>query len=336
MQFLSIKRETKLSDIGKAVGERNVEAVLHANNLPRTPSIGKAFEDQCQSIISSTKAVTPDKKITTLNQFTKDSDIFEAASLMSGSAWQVMSYAGTFLTALRIPESITIPTSSDTLGNNTPVQGNVYKSVIDSIKNPPHTVDPSAFNEYSPSRASNIIAQAGGMSTTNPMHWFVIPWGAVTLYSSLDGDSIQFPVYPEEMSDGVKANYTDMPELLYQYEPWKLYTSSGPRTNTYTFDFHRDMWTGDHRDGQANRLIRACMANCYPDYKGSAVYTSTVTLYVAGRALISGILTDVNVNWDGPIGLDGWYLHCKLELTITEVSPEPLNYTYMKNKPLIG
>ena len=40
--------------------------------------------------------------------------------------------------------------------------------------------------------------------------------------------------------------------------------------------------------------------------------------------------------WDGPIGLDGWYLHCELQISITEVSTSPLNYSVVKQKPLIG
>ena len=147
---------------------------------------------------------------------------------------------------------------------------------------------------------------------------------------------IDFPVYPEELSDQRTANFDQMPQLLYQYEPWYLYTSSGPRQNTFTFIFHRDMWTGDHRNGGANILIRFCEANCYPEYRGSSVISSIVTLYVSGSALISGVLTEVNVDWSGPIGQDGFYLYCELQLTIIEVSPEVLNFTSVLNKPLIG
>ena len=127
-----------------------------------------------------------------------------------------------------------------------------------------------------------------------------------------------------------------MPDLLYQYEPWQLYNSSGPRTNTYLFHFHRDMWTGDHRDGKANELIRYCEANCYPEFNGSAVNVPTVTLYIAGSPLIHGVMTQVDTTWDGPIGLDGYYLNCELSITITEVSETALNYNVIKGKSLIG
>ena len=68
----------------------------------------------------------------------------------------------------------------------------------------------------------------------------------------------------------------------------------------------------------------------------SLVNVSTVTLYIHGQNLITGVMTDCKVKWDKPIGLDGYYLVCELSFTISEVSPEPLNYTTMRNKGLIG
>ena len=55
-----------------------------------------------------------------------------------------------------------------------------------------------------------------------------------------------------------------------------------------------------------------------------------------GEILIRGVLTNVSVDWSGPLGLDNFYLVCKLGLTITEVSPYPLNYWSVKSKKLIG
>ncbi|MCM1222697.1 MAG: hypothetical protein NC548_50395, partial [Lachnospiraceae bacterium] len=137
---------------------------------------------------------------------------------------------------------------------------------------------------------------------------------------------------------GVHANYDTMPDLLYQYEPWQIYKGSGPRTVTYDFDIHRDMWSGDHRDGKCNELIRFCQANCYPKFQGASVQTAAVSLYILGEKHITGIMTDVKVAWDeeSPIGLDGFYLHLNLSLTITEVSDEALTYETIQQKGLIG
>ena len=224
------------------------------------------------------------------------------------------------------------------MGNGESVPSDIYNKVMKCLKNQT-TINPSIFNGY-----NAVVSVASVGLTTNTaargsdttFQWFKLPWGMVTLHSSLDDSTIDFPVYPEELSDARKANFTQMPEQLYQYEPWQLYQSSGPREHTYNFHFHRDIWTGDHRDGKANELIRACEANCYPEFNGSAVNVSTVTLYIAGQPLISGVMTNVTVDWSGPLGLDDWYLECKLGITITEVSKDPLNFQTVKNKGLIG
>ena len=68
-------------------------------------------------------------------------------------------------------------------------------------------------------------------------------------------EMLAFPVYPEELDDGVVANYEDMSEMLYQYEPWKVYKSSGPREMTFTFNFHRDMWSGQEGVSRGARQL---------------------------------------------------------------------------------
>ena len=193
-------------------------------------------------------------------------------------------------------------------------------------------IDPSIFSEYS----SRYNQSAPGASSVPAVNWFNIPWGEITLYSSLSGDSMDFPVYPDDWANSVQANYDTMPELIYQYEPWQIYKSSGPRSVSYTFKMHRDMWSGDHRDGKCNELIRFCEANCYPRYNGAAVQTSTVTLYIAGQSLITGVLTGVKTSYSGPIGLDSAPLFVDLTLDITEVSTEALNYDSVKRKGVIG
>lgn len=338
MQFLSISRKTKLTDIANAVGSRNVESVLHLNDLDRAPNIGEKFAEKCAETIQDTADVTYDKKISLLNTLTSDADVFETAALTSSSGWKLLSSMNTLPGYLKLPETLRVPDSTAILGNDEVVSSTVYDKVIKCLTSIPHTIDPSIFSDYSPSRSVALpLTQYASGDGSDPMQWFRIPWGEVSLYSSLSDTMMDFPVYPKELSDGVKANYTTMPDLLYQYEPWQIYTSSGPRSQSYTFDFHRDMWTGDHGDGKANELIRFCMANCYPEYRGSAVNTSLVTLYIAGKPLITGVMNDVNVNWDGPLGKrDNWYLHCTMELSITEVSQTKLDYNTMMTKPLIG
>lgn len=333
MQFLTLDKETKLKDFSDEVGSRNADYILAANSIDRSPNIGKKFYESCEAAKKSTESITWQRKSQILNTFTQDSDIFETAALLGENDWKVLSALGTFPGMVKVPDSITLPDSVNILGNGQGVKSEIYNKAMKSLEEHNY-VDPSIFNEYSNIKNSKIAEGASHSSST--FSGFNLPWGQVTLASSISDDSIDFPVYPEEISDSRKANYTTMPDILYQYEPWQLYNSSGPRTNTYLFHFHRDMWTGDHRDGKANELIRYCESNCYPEFNGSAVNVPTVTLYIAGSPLIHGVMTQVDTKWDGPIGLDGYYLNCELSITITEVSETALNYNVIKGKSLIG
>lgn len=321
-----------MAGLTKRVGTQNVSNTLAVNGLPRVPNIGQAFVDIQKEVVRKSPTIANQKKLNILKHVTDNSDVFEAIALTTETGWKLAASMGYLPGYIKIPESVTIQDGSDVLGNGEPVSEAVYQGVVTCLSNEPYIVDPSIFNTYTVDVPHTI--QRG--PTRDLWQWFPIPWGEVTLYSSISDDYVDFPVYPNEISDGVKANYNTMPDLIYQYEPWQLYTGSGPRSQTFTFHFHRDMWTGDHRDGMANKLIRFCEACCYPDYRGSAVATATVGLYIAGKLLISGILTDVNVTWSGPLGLDKWYLDCELQITIVEVSTTLLNYNVVRNKPLIG
>lgn len=336
MQFLKISKNTTLSGLNNEVGSRNTDSILNLNSLNRTPDIGVQFENLIKQKISETEDVSFQRKATILDTLTSDADVFEIAALQNMDGWKILSSLGTMPGMLRIPETIKLPDSVNIIGGTgEPVSRAVYEKAIDFLLNKNLDVDPVIFNEYSSRKGSQILDTVSGSST---VQWFKLPWGKITLYSSLNGKSVDFPVYPKGIDDSTQANYETMPETLYQYEPWQIYKSSGPRTNTYDFDIHRDMWSGDHRDGKCNELIRFCQSNCYPKFQGASVQTSTVTLYIAGKKHITGIMTNVKASWDdeSPIGLDGFYLHLTLSITITEVSEEVLNYETVQQKGLIG
>lgn len=336
MQFVEISRNTTLANLRDLVGGSNVEQVLANNALQRTPNVGAQLYQRQEEIVRSSKSVSLDYKINTLNRFSSDSEIFENAALMNESGWKILKTSAALPGTMYIADDITLPSSTNVIGNSSRVSDKLFQKVMSDIKKIPHIVDPEDFNTYSSKKATKVLEYPGVQSKNTIFEFAKIPWGNMTIYSSIANESMDFPVYPEEIPDNAKANYTTMPELIYQYEPWQLYTSSGPRAVSYNFTFHRDMWTGDHRDGMANKLVRFCMANCYPEYNGSAVNSALTTLYMNGEILIRGVLTDVTVTWDGPLGLDNFYLVCKLTLTLIEVSPYPLDYWTMKNKPLIG
>lgn len=334
MQFLQIGVDATLNSVRDAVGSSNIENVLAVNSLERTPNIGIQLARRSELIIESAKDATVEFKVNSLGKASRDSDVFEYMSLMGESGWRVYQNTNALPGTLVIPESVTIAKSENIIGNGQRVPNQIYGQAVNSLKYYGY-VDPEIFNTYSFDKNTKI-ATTTSRSYNNLFECFKIPWGNMSIYSSLPNEMKDFPVYPEEFADAVRANYSTMPELIYQYEPWQLYTSSGPRSNSYTFNFHRDMWTGDHRDGKANELIRFCEANCYPEYNGSAVNTSMSSLYMNGHLLIRGVITEVSKEWSGPLGLDNFPLFCKLTITFIEVSPYPLDYWVVKTKPLIG
>lgn len=340
MQFLKIYKGTTLSDLGEAVGSRNVSAMLVQNQLTRAVDIGSQYYANCNNIARTAPAVSWQRKQTLLNKYVDDLDIFEEAALLSESGWKVLNELNAFPTALSVPETVTLPSSDALLGGGPPVGKDIYDQVMSQLADSANgnQIDPSIFNNFStslPVSSSGVGSASGGSGDL--FQWFKIPWGEITLVDMSTSDSVDFPVYPEELEDKRTASYTTMPEILYQYEPWQVYQSSGPRSATYTFDIHRQMWTGNESDGKANELIRFCQSFLYPTYAGSAVNTSIASLYIAGSAFITGIITDVTVTWDGPIsGIDNFYLHFKIALTFTEVSTQALDHDVVRNLPLIG
>ena len=332
-QFLQINDNTKLSDITRIVGNKYIDQTLALNNLPRKNNIGQVYKAAMQGIIATTPVPDWQRKSTLLNGLVDSSDVFEKAALGSPADWAILSATSAFKNFIKVPETVQLPFSNNILGDGIHIANLVYRNAMDQLQREPHTIDPAIFNEYSTIRPTTIVD--GTQSTSaDPFQMFHIPWGEVTLYCDIDNSKIEFPVYPAEYDNSISANYTQMPDLLYQYEPWYVYQNSGPRTLPLSFNFHRDMWSGDHRDGKAEELIRYCEACCYPEYRGSAVNVPIVTFYIAGRPLITGILTKCSHSWKGPIGLDGLWLECTLSIEITEISPYAKNFHSVKNTKL--
>ena len=335
MQFLSIDANTKLPDISDRVGARNTEAVLVANQLKRAYNIGEQFVEKCYKLFEQA-AVTSYQKINILNTLTSANDAFEKAALMDDNEWKVYSNLNTFQDAIRLPSSVKIPYAADVIGNDQSVSSSIYQKTMKQLRDNGF-INPAIFSDYAAGSLGAAHESTGTVTADNDVFSaFRIPWGSVQIYSSISQETMDFPCYPEELEYTRGANYGEMDSLLYQYEPWYVYESSGPREQSLTFMLHRDMWTGNHLDGKCNELIRFCEANCYPDYNGAAVNTPLVTIYIAGTAFITGVMTQVTPHWQGPIGQDGWYLQCELTITLNEVAAAPLNYKSIRKMNVIG
>lgn len=318
----------------------NATAILRYNNIDETAvghNLGKVVAERYYNISNDPNIsdVTPEKKKSILNSVASDYDVFESTALLDNSGWKYMSETNALPGTLRIPDGIVIPNTDDVIGGTAQAITNYIFNKTMGYIDAGQPVDPIIFNVYNNMNSTPVVTPQE-RPDLGIMQYFNIPWGQVTLYSSLSDSTIDFPVYPEEYEDGAQATYDTMPDMLYQYEPWYTYKSSGPRSVPLTFKFHRDMWSGDHRDGMANQLIRFCQAQCYPMFNGVLVNTATVTLYIAGQPYITGILKEEKHTYSGPIGLDNMPLAVTLTLTFDEVSSYPLNYNSVMQKGLIG
>lgn len=366
MQYLLINRTDTLQDISKIIGRQNTDLVLHENDLKRSPKIGEQYYQKYVDFIRDLPneyGVSGSRKAALLNALTGNEEAFEKACMLDEKDWAFFSAYQSFPDAIKVPESVILPYSDRVLGSNigndiVTIGGNgivghggayitdggsgvpspVYKKVMASLK-VSDNIDPEIFNSVNVSSPVGISNKSQGQKLKGnkfPQFAFNIPWGKIQLYSSILNETIDFPVYPEDLETERSASYTTMPDLIYQYEPWVTYQSSGPREQTVEFHMHRDLWSGNHLDGKANELIRFCEANTFPRYNGSSVNAPTVRLYIAGKLFISGVLTRTRTTWSGPIGLDEWYLEFKLGLTIQEVSETALNIDSVRKFGLIG
>lgn len=370
MQYLIIKKDDTLQDIAKIVGRENTDLVLGENSLTRIPRIGRQYYDKCAEYLASNpEEVTPSRKSALLNNLTDNEEVFEKACLMDEEGWKIFSAFQSFPDAIKVPESIRLPYSTKVIGSSIgdnvestigsgvigksaipsssssttaeSVSSTAYKKVMESLKET-GTIPPEIFNQVNTAKPVSLTSTSKSKSPTArqeksiPQYSYNLPWGRIQLYSSLLDETVDIPVYPEELDTERSASYTTMPDLIYQYEPWVVYQSSGPREQTIDFHMHRDLWSGNHLDGEANKLIRFCESNTFPRYSGSAVLAPTVSLYISGSQFISGVLTRTRTHWSGPIGLDNWYLEFTLSLTIQEVSEMALNIDSVRNLGLIG
>lgn len=334
--FLQLPENLTLKQLASYVGSNNVGRVLNVNGLNRTRNLSSVITKQNEQLVLKGDDVSWKRKAEILNNFSTDSDVFEYACVQSEDGWKILSQTMRFQDAISIPADVEIVRYDDVLGNEVPVTKTVYNKVMKSLEST-GKVNSSLFNDFSTVKPSTIRSVSTSSTRSNALFQaFRIPWGDITFYSSLSDKSIDIPVYPESIKEPRTASYSTMPDTLYQYEPWYTYNSSGPRNVSFEFHMHRQMWTGDERDGKANELVRFLQASTYPKYSGSAVNSDTCTLYVKGQPYITGIVSSVDVDWTGPIGLDGFYLEFTVTVSFTEVSTRALSHDVVQSLSLLG
>ena len=376
MQFLIIDKNDTLISITRVIGSQNIDALLAENGLERTPRLGQAWNTKCDNLlISQPTNISNDRKALLLNLVTDSQEVFERVCLLDEDGWKIFSAFQAFRDALKIPQMVSLPYSSKVIGSsrveyvkqignatasysrkqtssgmkatrktsNTittsdsdPVSSATYREAVKSLKQWGE-ISQSLFNAVNtqyPSRIDPLKSDV--IRDITPSYSFPVPWGRIQICSSLSDKVMDIPASPEQVDTSRSASYVSMPDTIYQYEPWIMYQSSGPREQSLVFHLHRDLWSGNHLDGRANELVRFCEANTFPEYQGSTVNSPIVKIYIDGSCFITGVMTRTDVSWKGPIGLDNWYLEFELSLTIQEVASSALDFHSMQTMNVIG
>ena len=140
----------------------------------------------------------------------------------------------------------------------------------------------------------------------------------------------QLPGYPDDVTDQMSARFTPA-DALGRSAPVYTYSSSGPRSISLTFEFHRDMFEEmpsnvvprDDED-KAESFIHAIQAISVPKYNLSnkAIEPPLVAVRLGREIFIKGIVSgDISVTYSKPILSNEKYAIVKLGFTVTEVDP---------------
>jgi hypothetical protein len=148
---------------------------------------------------------------------------------------------------------------------------------------------------------------------------------------------IYMPCWPEQVSDGVDANY-DILNVMGRSAPYVIYSYTGERVIEFTFKLHREMLdtpvamlTEDiinnpnsvaTRAGEIDRIVRIIESAVYPNYDGTVAAVRT-QVKIGNTLFISGVMTSQSTNWYGPIGADHKYKQCDITFTVLESTNSP-------------
>ena len=138
--------------------------------------------------------------------------------------------------------------------------------------------------------------------------------GDYTAYirNNLTGTKIVFPVMPQNISEGINANFTQQ-DIIGASTPRIIYTSTAAKT----ISFSLQNLTEDYLATGFNSLleyVRALQAIVYPTYSSSGVVNAPdLTLYLGNRD-ISVVCNNVSVSW-GNIVRDQQITSCNIDLS---------------------
>lgn len=141
---------------------------------------------------------------------------------------------------------------------------------------------------------------------------------------------IILPEYADSINDSMSANFANTPPLS-RSAPIFSYTSSGPRTVSFKFTFHREMMKQINygnssliTDDYVDELIKQIQAAVLPAYSMAAKMVSPpiVAVRMGDDIFIKGIINgSLGLTYGLPILKNGKYAMVDISFTVTEIDP---------------
>ena len=148
---------------------------------------------------------------------------------------------------------------------------------------------------------------------------------------------IYMPCWPESVQDKGSAQY-ETPEVPGRSAPYVIYNKTDSRSISFTFKLHREMLDTSiaqlteaiarnpdsvaTRAGEIDQIVRILESAVYPNYDSTVAAVRT-QVRIGNTLYISGVMTDIDTNWYGPIGSDLKYKQCDVTFTVLEVTNNP-------------
>lgn len=163
---------------------------------------------------------------------------------------------------------------------------------------------------------------------TNDLHNFQMIDNYLYLYHV--DKFIILPEYAEDINDSTSVDFASSKPLS-RSAPIYSYSSSGPRTVTVKFTFHRDMMNQINyknnsliTDDYVDEIIKQVQACVLPKYSASSKMVSPpiVALRMGKDVFIKGVIAgNLGLTYRLPILKNGKYALVDFSLTINEIDP---------------
>ena len=164
------------------------------------------------------------------------------------------------------------------------------------------------------------------------------------MYFYHTGTLLIFPFYPDSISDDTSVQFNPT-SVLSRTAPIQSYENSGPRTVTFGFKVHRDMFRNiqyintelkrlatpkdtttmqNLNDDYVDIFLNEVRAAAYPVYQATSkmVDPPMVSVRFGKDIFIKGVLTQgVRLQYETPILRNGKYAQVTFSMTVSEIDP---------------